>query len=224
MPPQVRGPSGTVDCARALLGKHLVRRGLASLALTPGQDHGTHSPIPSGIMRTLPASFFGRPTLEVARELIGCGLAIKRRGKIQRCVITETEAYDGIDDLASHAARGKKTKRNEVMFRRAGHIYVYFTYGMHWMLNVVTGPAGYPAAVLIRGARAEAGNISYPGPAKLTKARGITGAFNGRMLSRKTGLWIQAPRPGHPSPTSERARASALITPDQFGRKSTTGF
>ena len=110
-------------------------------------------------------------------------------------MITETEAYDGFNDLASHASRGK-TRRNEVMFREAGHIYVYFTYGMHWMLNIVTGPAGYPAAVLIRGARTLDGTARHDGPAKLTRAMGITGAFNGRVLSRRLGLWVEAPEPG----------------------------
>ena len=69
-------------------------------------------------MRMLPKSFFNRPTLEVARELVGCRLAVRRNGVIQRCMITETEAYDGFNDLASHASRGK-TRRNEVMFRIA---------------------------------------------------------------------------------------------------------
>jgi len=150
-------------------------------------------------VRPLPASFFERDTLRVARDLLGCTLAVKRSGKVERYRITETEAYDGLDDLASHASRGK-TKRNEIMFRRAGHIYVYFTYGMHWMLNIVTGPAGYPAAVLIRGAATLDGKTHFNGPAKLTKALGITGAFNGKVFSRKTGLWIEAPKPDAPKP------------------------
>jgi len=148
-------------------------------------------------VKKLPVSFFIRPTLEVARELVGCYLVVRRNGKIQRCMITETEAYDGFEDLASHASRGK-TKRNEIMFRKAGHIYVYFTYGMHWMLNFVTGPADYPAAVLIRGAQTVDGAAHYNGPAILTKAMGITGAFNGQVLSRKVGLWIEEPKPDAP--------------------------
>ena len=150
-------------------------------------------------MKPLPASFFNRPTLRVARELVGCQLAVRCKGRIRRHLITETEAYDGFEDLASHAARGQ-TPRNEIMFRQAGHIYVYFIYGMHWMLNFVTGPAGYPAAVLIRGVRALDGTADHDGPAKLTKALGITGRINGRRLSRATGVWVEAPPTGAPHP------------------------
>lgn len=150
-------------------------------------------------MRTLPLSFFDRPTLKVARELVGCYLVIKRKGNIQRYMVTETEAYDGTEDLASHAARGK-TKRNEIMFRHAGHIYVYFCYGIHWMLNVVTGDADFPAAILIRGVETLDGEFHYNGPAKLTKALGITGSFNGQVLSRSAGLWFEAPKSGSPKP------------------------
>lgn len=99
-------------------------------------------------------------------------------------LITEVEAYDGFDDKASHASRGR-TERNAPMFGDAGFWYVYLVYGMHWMLNIVTGPAEYPAAVLIRGA----GDIN--GPAKLTKALSVTKQFNATVTSRATGLWIE---------------------------------
>ena len=164
-------------------------------------------------MSTLPKAFFNRPAPEVARDLIGCYLAVRRGGKILRLRVTEAEAYEGFDDLASHAARGL-TRRNQVMFRDAGHIYVYFVYGMHWMLNVVTGPAGYPAAVLLRGAQSTDGAANYDGPAKLTKALGITGAFSGQTLSRKTGVWIEAPKPGLPK---ARVAATPRIGVDYAG-------
>jgi len=135
-------------------------------------------------MKPLPHSFFDRPTLKVARELIGCFLVRKIGGKIERHMIIEVEAYDGFKDEASHASHGM-TKRNQIMFKSAGHIYVYFTYGMHWMLNIVTGPLEYPAAVLIRGLESE------NGPARLTKKLKIDGALNGKMLSKKNGLWIE---------------------------------
>lgn len=152
-------------------------------------------------MSALPLTFYNRPTLRVARDLIGCQLAIRRNGKVERYVVTEAEAYDGQDDRASHAARGK-TKRNEIMFRHAGHIYVYFCYGIHWMLNVVmvTGAEDYPAAVLIRGVETSDGKVHFNGPAKLTKALGITGTFNGQILSKKTGLWLEEPRSDCPKP------------------------
>jgi len=84
----------------------------------------------------------------------------------------------GPDDLASHAARGR-TKRNKVMFGPPGMFYVYFVYGMHWMLNVVTGPVGYPAAVLIRGIE------GIQGPGRLTKALRINGNLNGRAAGKE---------------------------------------
>src|ERR1035437_9031898 len=135
--------------------------------------------------------FFNRPTVKVAMGIIGCSLARRRGWKIERLMITETEAYDGWKDMASHASRGK-TRRNEIMFRSAGHIYVYFTYGMHWMLNIVTGPKDYPAAVLIRGVKNLKNSVALNGPARLTKALRIDGKLNGKILSRKNGLWIEA--------------------------------
>src|SRR3989344_8777993 len=100
----------------------------------------------------LPQSFFNRPTVVVAQELLGKFL-VRRVGKREvAAMIIETEAYDGFKDKASHAHWGQ-TARNSIMFGKPGHIYAYFTYGMHWMLNIVTGEKGYPAAGLIRGAQ-----------------------------------------------------------------------
>ncbi|MBI4120875.1 MAG: DNA-3-methyladenine glycosylase [Parcubacteria group bacterium] len=134
--------------------------------------------------KIIPTSFFNRPTTKVAKELLGMFLVRKVRGREVAHMITEVEAYDGFSDKASHAARGR-TKRNEVMFAEAGTIYVYFTYGMHWMLNVVTGEKEYPAAILIRGVE------GISGPARLTKALKIDKKFNTKKLGRKTGLWIE---------------------------------
>jgi DNA-3-methyladenine glycosylase len=134
--------------------------------------------------RPLPSSFFDRPTLQVAEDLIGCMLVRTRDGKTERYMITEAEAYDGFDDLASHASKGR-TLRTEVMFGPPGRTYIYFVYGIHWMLNVVTGPRDYPSAVLIRGIE------GISGPARLTKALGITKDLNNMILSKKTGLWIE---------------------------------
>jgi DNA-3-methyladenine glycosylase len=118
------------------------------------------------------SNFFDRAAHEVAYDLIGCRLNRLIDGRKQSLIITETEAYVGAEDLDSHASKGR-TKRTEVMFGAAGTLYVYFVYGLHWMLNVVTGPIDYPAAILIRSVE------GIVGPARLTKALGITGQLNG---------------------------------------------
>lgn len=132
----------------------------------------------------LPPSFFDRPALTVARELLGKTLVRKMGRKTVRVLITEVEAYDGLHDKACHAHKGR-TARNAVMFGPAGYWYVYFVYGMHWMLNIVTGPEDYPAAVLLRGAG------EWQGPAKLTKALRIDQSFNGKRADRSSGLWVE---------------------------------
>ena len=134
--------------------------------------------------RVLGASFFDRPTLIVAEDLIGKFLVRSVSGKTVALMITETEAYDGFDDKASHASRGQ-TPCNTPMFGKPGTIYVYFTYGMHWMLNIVCGKEAYPAAVLIRGVE------GVVGPARLTKALHIDKRLNTLPLSKKSGLWIE---------------------------------
>jgi DNA-3-methyladenine glycosylase len=128
----------------------------------------------------LKRNFFNAFAPEVASHLLGKYLCCGRR-----CFkITEVEAYDGFSDRASHARSGK-TMRNQIMFGEAGRWYVYLTYGMHWMLNIVTGPKNYPSAVLIRGID------GFNGPAKLTKQLSIDKKVNGRFADKKTGLWIE---------------------------------
>ena len=128
--------------------------------------------------------FFNRPTLQVAGELLGKFL-VRRIGKKEiASMIMEIEAYVGPEDKASHASRGR-TERNKIMFGKAGHWYIYFTYGMHWMLNIVTEQENYPAAVLIRGVK------SINGPGRLTKFFKVDKNFNGKPANRKTGLWIE---------------------------------
>lgn len=99
-------------------------------------------------------------------------------------MILETEAYDGPKDKACHARSGR-TGRNFPMFERASTIYVYFTYGMHWMLNLVTGVKEYPAAVLIRGVE------SVNGPGRLTKYFSIDKELNAQKLGKRSGLWVE---------------------------------
>ncbi|NTV44276.1 MAG: DNA-3-methyladenine glycosylase [Candidatus Yonathbacteria bacterium] len=136
--------------------------------------------------------FFERDTHIVARELLGMTLVRRYRGTERRAMITETESYDGPEDKASHASRGK-TARNAPMFGEAGQWYVYLCYGVHEMLNIVTGPEGYPAAVLIRGI------AGYDGPGKLTKVLDIGRSLNGKIAGEESGLWIEKGDfvPGH---------------------------
>ena len=131
-------------------------------------------------MSKLSYEFYHRPCLEVAQDLVGKVLV---HGDL-RLRITETESYCGESDTACHAHKGR-TKRTEVMYMQAGTIYIYLCYGMHWMLNIVTGEENAPEAVLIRACEG-----TYNGPGKLTKALGITGQLNrGSILGAE--LWIE---------------------------------
>ena len=154
----------------------------------------------------LPASWFQRSTLVVARELLGCTLVRRRGNRVLRGTIIEVEAYDGPHDRASHAHRGL-TPRNVVMFGPAGVWYVYIVYGMHWMLNIVTGPVDYPAAVLIRGVVMEDGTV-VSGPARVTKRFGIARSSTGVAARRSSGLWIE--EPSRPIPRSAIRRTPRI--------------
>jgi len=158
----------------------------------------------------LPRTFYERNTVRVAKELLGKVL-VRRLGPMRlEGIIVETEAYRGRDDAASHAYGGP-TKRNQVMFGEPGHAYVYFTYGMHYCLNVTTEPTGQPGAVLIRAAQPINGiaemmsrrrmrNVKdlANGPAKVTQAFAVTKALNGHDLTSGRKLYIA--EPSHPEP------------------------
>lgn len=146
--------------------------------------------------RVLNRKFFERSALRVARELLGKYL-VRRIGKrIIARKIAEVEAYVGTKDLASQASRGK-TARNYVMFGKPGYWYVYFTYGMHWMVNIVTDRDGYPGAVLIRGVAASEGGEprrrrdGVSGPGRLTKFFKIDKRLNMKLAIPKSGLWVE---------------------------------
>ena len=133
----------------------------------------------------LESDFFNRDCLDVARDLIGKILVHKTPEGELRLRISETEAYCGEADTACHAHKGR-TPRTEVFYMPAGTVYVYLCYGMHWMLNIVTGNEEDPQAVLIRAC------VDAPGPGRLTKAMGITGTLNkGSVLSPESRLWIE---------------------------------
>lgn len=148
--------------------------------------------------------FFKGDARNVARALLGKYFVRRLRRKTRAYKIVETEAYLDHHDLASHARHGL-TKRNAPMHGPGGHWYVYFTYGMHYMLNIVTGPAGKPSAVLIRAIETDPAqkqksrkihsnvlkNIRIDGPGKLTKALKIDMRLNGKPASPASGLWIE---------------------------------
>ena len=154
-------------------------------------------------MAILKHDFYVRDTRVVARELLGKKLVRKYRGHVLSGLICETEAYLGASDSACHAFRGK-TARNAVMFGPAGVAYVYFVYGMHYLLNVVTEKEENPCAVLIRALlpmeglvqmqrhRGRSGKDLTNGPAKLCQALAIDKAFNGRDLAGGRKLWVEA--------------------------------
>ncbi len=157
-------------------------------------------------MSGLNQGFYNRPALAVARDLLGCRLVRIQDGQRLAGIVLETEAYQGEEDLGCHARAGK-TPRTAVMYGPPGRAYVYFTYGIHWLLNAVTSPEGTPAAVLIRsilpveGQDRMAKNRPHlahksgwtDGPAKLTQALAIDGDFNAVNLCDPQGdLWIEA--------------------------------
>ena len=148
----------------------------------------------------LPSSFYRRDTAEVARALLGCRLTRRLPDGTSRSVIlVETEAYLGVEDRAAHTWNGRRTARVEPMWGPGGHAYVYFVYGMHFCMNVVTQQAGVPEAVLLRAAVPEelrrspsspSKKISGPpglliasGPAKLCAYLGVTTALSGASFS-----------------------------------------
>jgi len=161
--------------------------------------------------RALPREFYARPTLLVARDLVGKTLVHRTPDGLTAGTIVEVEAYIGEGDPACHASAGR-TARNDPMYGEPGHAYVYFTYGMHYLLNAVTEPPGVPAAVLIRAVAPTAGQEVMRarrgrrragseladhelcrGPGNLARAMGIALAQNRADLTGAGGssLWIE---------------------------------
>lgn len=135
--------------------------------------------------------FYSQKTLRVAQDLLGKFLVRKVGKKIILGMITETEAYCGPNDLASHASRGR-TPRAEIMFGPPGQAYIYLIYGIYYCLNIVTEKKDYPAAVLIRGIKIK--NVDFKktnGPGKLCKFLKIDKTLNGHNVALKKHLWIE---------------------------------
>lgn len=155
--------------------------------------------------RKLPAEFYTRDdVVDVARDLLGKVLCSRVDGRLAKAIITETEAYAGIEDRASHAYGGRRTPRTEPMFAEGGIAYVYLCYGIHHLFNVVTGSRDNPHAVLIRAGQPLAGiddmlarrgkartdRTLLAGPGSLSQALGIRTEFSGASLSDEP-VWIE---------------------------------
>ena len=177
---------------------------------------------PASWGRILPRRFYARPTVEVARDLLGAYLV---HGP---CVgrIVETEAYVGVHDLAAHASRGL-TPRTQVIFGPPGHAYVYLIYGMYWCLNLVAEPDNHPGCVLIRALEPVAGIAQMrrrrptarrledlaSGPGKLTLAMGITRRHNAQDVTRGP-LVVRRPMPPEPVSISVTPRVGVTRSAD----------
>ncbi len=187
------------------------------------------SPTLSNQHQHLPHEFFKRPTLQVARDLLGQRLVRLENGTRLSGFISETEAYIGEQDQGCHAKAGL-TARTQVMFGPPGHAYVYFTYGMHWMLNFVTEPEGTPAAVLIRAIHPQEGldviaarRGNQPekhwtnGPAKLCQALNIDSSYNGADLcAPNTHIFIEMAEPVPDSAVTTGPRVGLNSVPEPW--------
>ncbi len=176
----------------------------------------------------LPRDFYDRPTLRVARDLIGARVVRMLNGERLAGLITETEAYTGQKDLGSHARAGR-TPRTLVMFGPPGHAYVYFTYGNHWMLNVVCEREDVAGAVLIRAIQPvegvdtilqrRSGRDTF-GPGKLAQALSITGEENGIDLTVNNGrLWIEKGQPVSDRLVTKGPRVGLYTVPEPWKSK-----
>ena len=156
-------------------------------------------------MSKLPADFYLRSdVVQISRDLIGKRICSRINGEYCSAIISETEAYAGVEDKASHAYGGKRTKRTEIMYAKGGVSYVYLCYGIHYLFNVVTNQEDIPHAVLIRGIKAEEGiatilrrrklNLlkkdSLSGPGKVSQALGITLEHN-KLSLHEDKIWIE---------------------------------
>jgi DNA-3-methyladenine glycosylase len=175
-----------------------------------------------GLGRRLPRSFFARPSTAVAPDLLGRVLVrVLPDGTRLAARLVEVEAYEQ-GDPASHSYPGRPTRRTEVMFGAPGRLYVYFTYGMHFCSNVVTGPDGYGSAVLLRAAEPLDGfetmaanrgtdRLLCSGPARLTQALAIGRDDNGADLVKDPGLFLLAGSPVAPRAVARSTRVGVNV-------------
>lgn len=132
----------------------------------------------------LKKSFFQRDVLEIAPLLPGKKLIRIINGERKEYIISEVEAYRGMEDLACHASKGR-TNRTDIMFQEGGHIYMYLIYGMYWMFNIVTGPENNPQAILIRSVS------GTNGPGRLTRELNMDKSFNGTRIFDSEDIWLE---------------------------------
>lgn len=180
-------------------------------------------------MICLPKCFYYDEVTLVARRLLGMHLIRNLDGIRTGGIIIETEAYRGEEDLACHARVGK-TRRNAILYEEGGTSYVYFTYGMHWLVNAVTGEYGFPAAVLIRvilplegleGIQARRKGRPQAewtnGPAKICQALVIDGSLSGILLYQENGeLWIEEGKPVADEKVKTSPRIGLGATPEPW--------
>ncbi len=158
--------------------------------------------------RILPRAYFERPTLEVARSLLGKYLVRQNGHDVLASRIVEVEAYIGMEDRACHASKGR-TPRTEVMFGPAGVSYVYLIYGMHHCFNVVTERVGFPSAVLVRAVEDSATQRLVDGPGRVCRFLKIDRTLNGWDLTAGDTLWIED--------RGELVADSAIVTGRRIG-------
>lgn len=161
--------------------------------------------------RRLDTNFFSAPATILAPALLGKLLCRQIDGKIVRLRITETECYFGEEDTACHASKGK-TPRTAVMYNEGGYAYVYLCYGIHYLFNIVTGTAGHPEAVLIRGVE------GFDGPGKLTKELFIDKSLNGEDLRLSDSLWIEDSGTPPPNYTASKRVGIDFASPQDRDR------
>ncbi len=153
----------------------------------------------------LKKSFFIRPTLTVAKELLGKYLVRKIGKKKLVGKIVETEAYIGPKDRASHAFKGKITPRNKTEYLEGGHIYIYLVYGMYWQLNITTSKTGKPECVLIRALESP----EATGPGKLCRWMKLNKSFDAEDLTKSKRIWLED--------RGERTKKSQIVATKRVG-------
>ncbi len=144
----------------------------------------------------LPREFYERPTLKVAKDLLGKVLVKEEENRTIYTTIVDVEAYVGPKDKACHASKGR-TKRTEIMFGPAGFTYVYLIYGMYYLLNIVTEREDYPAAILIRGLElferdeTRMHQTRIDGPGRVGRFLDLNRTYNGLDTTQGTTIWVE---------------------------------